>query len=180
MKTSPRHLLYAVAACLTTLVLASPALAASGVRQDRTPLDLSQADPAKQAATTGDGGGGIARMIVGLAVVIGVIYGLSWVLKQVRAAKEGQATGAGMAAVSSLPLGPNRSVHLVRVGTELVLLGVGEKGVTPIRTYGEDEARASGLIGDDDEPNAFGAANGRPAGVAGNIVEQLRRRTVRK
>jgi hypothetical protein len=30
-----------------------------------------------------------------------------------------------------------------------VLLGVGEGGVTPIRTYGEHEARALGLIGED-------------------------------
>ncbi len=144
MRTSPLLMLHALVACLTTLLLAAPAAHAV---EDRTPLNLAE-EPARQAAT-GTGGGSIARMVVGLAVVIGVIYGLSWVLKQVRASKEGQATGAGLAPISSLPLGPNRSVHLVRVGRELVLLGAAEKGVVPIRTYHEDEARAAGLLADE-------------------------------
>jgi flagellar protein FliO/FliZ len=92
------------------------------------------------------------RTIVGLAIVIGVIYGLYWVLKQVKASREERASGQGLGTLATLPLGPNRSLHLVRAGGEVVLLGVGEGGVTPIRTYGENEARALGLIGDDDEP----------------------------
>ena len=123
-------------------------------------------------------------MIVGLAVVIGVIYGLAWVLRQVKASKEGTATGGGLAQVSSLPLGPNRSVHLVRAGNDLVLLGAAEKGITPIRTYTEDEARAAGLLGDEDQlalPAAAGNGNGNGAKpVALNIVEALRQRTVRR
>jgi flagellar protein FliO/FliZ len=47
-------------------------------------------------------------------------------------------------------LGPNRALHLVRAGRELVLVGVAEHGVTPIRTYTEDEAIDLGLIGEDD------------------------------
>jgi flagellar protein FliO/FliZ len=178
MKASPAHFTYAAAAYLTSLVLASPVAAATAA-DDRTPLpNLSDSEPARQAAT-GGGGGGIARMIVGLAVVIGVIYGLSWVLRQVKASKEGQAQGAGLAAISSLPLGPNRSVHLVRAGTDFVLLGAAEKGVTPIRTYTEHEARAVGLIGDEDAP-ALPAGKPAGAGAAFNIVELLRKRTVRR
>ena len=182
MKSSPALIAHAVVACLTTLLLAAPvALAASG--EDRTPLNLEPDAPARQAAE-GGGGGGIARRVVGLAVVLGVIYGLSWVVKQVKASKEGQATGAGLEALSSLPLGPGRSVHLVRVGSDVVLLGAAEKGVTPIRTYGEDEAIAHGLIG--------GGGGGevitgtlvaeRPALPAGpvNVLDTLRRRTVRR
>jgi hypothetical protein len=37
----------------------------------------------------------------------------------------------------------------VRAGRDLVLLGVAEQGVVPIRTYSEDEARAAGLIDED-------------------------------
>jgi flagellar protein FliO/FliZ len=177
MTESPAHFKYAVAACLTTLVLATPAFAAE-TPEDKTPLDLSEAEPVTEAATSGADGGGIVRMIVGLAIVIGVIYGLSWVLRQARAAKEGQATGGGLAAISSLPLGPNRSVHLVRVGTDLVLLGAAEKGVTPIRTYSEDEARDAGLIADDFDITASVAAAPKPA--AGVLVEALRKRTVRR
>ncbi len=44
----------------------------------------------------------------------------------------------------------------MRAGDEVVLVGVGEDGVTPIRTYGEHEARALGLIGDDEDEQAGG------------------------
>ena len=176
MRTSPTLIAHAFVACLTTLLLAAPAALAA---EDRTPLDLSE-EPARQAATGADGGG-IARMVVGLAVVIGVIYGLSWVLKQVKASKEGQATGGGLAPISSLPLGPGRSVHLVRVGRELVLLGAAEKGVVPIRTYHEDEARAAGLLPDADVA-ILPAGDGVVAAAkpAGSVVEMLRKLTVRR
>jgi flagellar protein FliO/FliZ len=81
--------------------------------------------------------------------VIGVIYGVAWVLRQVKASRQPRATGAGLAALASVPLGPNRSVHLVRAGRDLVLLGVAEQGVVPIRTYSEEEARDAGLIDED-------------------------------
>jgi flagellar protein FliO/FliZ len=178
MKHSPVHFTYLAAACLTAFVLdAAPAFAATA-EDDKTPLpNLDATDSAKQAAE-GGGGGGIARMIVGLAVVIGVIYGLAWVLRQVKASKEGQATGASLAAISTLPLGPNRSVHLVRAGHDFVLLGAAEKGVTPIRTYTEDEAREAGLIGDD----AFALEAPKPVATqaATGLVELLRKRTVRR
>ena len=35
----------------------------------------------------------------------------------------------------------------MRAGDEIVLVGAGEHGVTPIRTYSPAEARALGLIG---------------------------------
>ena len=182
MQFSPAHFTYALAASLTTFLLAAPAWAATSA-EERTPLNLEAAEePAKAAASGGGGGGGIARMIVGLAVVIGVIYGLAWVLRQVKASKEGTATGGGLAQVSSLPLGPNRSVHLVRAGSDLVLLGAAEKGITPIRTYTEDEARRAGLLGDEDTLVLAPAAGGAPATkpVAKNIVEAMRRKTVRR
>lgn len=114
---------------------------------ESTPVDLTGAS-ADGAAHVG-GGGSIVRTIVGLAIVIGVIYGVAWVLRQVKAGKQERATGAGLASLASVPLGSGRSVHLVRAGNDLVLLGVAEHGVVPIRTYSEDEARAAGLVDDD-------------------------------
>jgi flagellar protein FliO/FliZ len=179
MKHSPAHFKYVAAACVTTFILdVAPAFAGTAA-DDKTPLpNLDASEPAKQAAQ-GGGGGGIARMIVGLAIVVGVIYGLAWVLRQVKGAKEGTASGAALAAISSLPLGPNRSVHLVRAGNDFVLLGAAEKGVTPIRTYTEYEAREAGLIGDD-AAVAIEAPKPVAAQAANNFVELLRQRTVRK
>ncbi|HMJ04462.1 MAG TPA: flagellar biosynthetic protein FliO [Conexibacter sp.] len=119
-----------------------------GAAEEATPIDFTGAsDPG--ATQVGGGGGSLVRTIVGLAIVIGVIYGVAWVLRQVKASRQPRATGSGLAALASVPLGSGRSVQLVRAGTELVLLGVAEQGVVPIRTYTEQEARAAGLVDDD-------------------------------
>lgn len=134
------------------LLPAAPAFAASqhaagAATGESTPVDFTGASGT--GAAHAGGGGSLVRTIVGLAIVIGVIYGVAWVLRQVKAGREPRATGVGLASLASVPLGPNRSVHLVRAGRDLVLLGVAEHGVVPIRAYSEDEARAAGLIDDD-------------------------------
>jgi flagellar protein FliO/FliZ len=136
------------AAVLGLLLLAPAALAADG---ESTPLNLSDDTKAKASESAGSAGGGLVRTIVGLAIVIGVIYGLYWVLKQVKASREEKASGVGLKTLATLPLGQNRAMHLVRAGDEVVLVGVGEHGVTPIRTYGENEARALGLLAEESE-----------------------------
>jgi flagellar protein FliO/FliZ len=77
-------------------------------------------------------------------------------------------------------LGPNRSLHLVRAGRELVLVGVAEHGVTPIRTYSEDEAIELGLI-DEDDVELDGVAHAAPS-RAGAVrwLDRLKDRTVRR
>jgi flagellar protein FliO/FliZ len=162
------------AAVLGLLLLAPAALAADG---ERTPLNLGGESSAKAAGSTG---GGLVRTIVGLAIVIGVIYGLYWVLKQVKASREERSSGTGLVALASLPLGGNRSLQLVRTGREVVLVGVGEGGVTPIRTYGEAEARILGLL-DERQPEEAAAPvlTAPPARRAlGRAVAELRARTV--
>jgi flagellar protein FliO/FliZ len=133
------------AAVLGLLLLAPAALAADG---EKTPLNLGS-EAKEQTTEAASSGGGLVRTIVGLAIVIGVIYGLYWVLKQVKASREDKAQGSGLKTLATLPLGPKGSMHLIRAGDEVVLVGVGEAGVTPIRTYGENEARALGLIAED-------------------------------
>ncbi len=89
------------------------------------------------------------RTIVGLAIVIAVIWGLAWILRQVKAGREGRDVGqpsAGLASVAALTLGSGRSVHLVRAGSDYVLLGATEHGVAPIHRYTEEEARDAGLL----------------------------------
>jgi flagellar protein FliO/FliZ len=193
-----RHaLLSAGAAVLGCVLLAPVALAADG---ESTPLNLP-AQSARQAAPSSGGGGGLVRTIVGLAVVLAVIYGLYWVLKQVKASREEKSSGQGLEPLATLPLGANRSLQLVRAGTELVLLGVGEGGVTPIRTYTEAEAAQLGLLisvsparpmAPQAPPSAFGDVTPARLGAGGDPfvakptfrealargVDDLRRRTV--
>jgi flagellar protein FliO/FliZ len=123
------------------------------------------------------------RTFVGLAVVIGVIYGLHWVLKQVKSSKEERASGSGLHTLATLPLGAGRSLHLVRAGGEIVLLGVGDHGVTPIRSYPEEDARAAGLLDppdDDVDPITGRGAGSGAGGWIANFIDELRRRSVRK
>lgn len=164
-------------------VLLAPALAFAADGED-TALGLEGAAAKEETAKVGASGGSIVRTIVGLAIVIGVIYGLTWVLKQVKSNKTAGTTGSGLETVATLPLGQNRSLHLVRAGDELVLVGAGEHGVTPIRTYTEAEARALGLLEaealpaaamDALEPEVFGAESRR-----GRFIDELRKRTVIK
>ena len=157
----PAAISSAGAAAFSCLLLAPSAFAADG---ESTPLNLTKPKlDASQAAGAGGNSvsGGLVRTIVGLAIVIAVIYGLYWVLKQVKSSREERASGQGLGTLATLPLGPNRALHLVRAGGEIVLLGVGEGGVTPIRTYGEHEARALGLLaGEDDDDKPSGPAAG--------------------
>ena len=169
------------------LLLAPAAFAAGG---ESTPLNLGDAKTDTTSHVAGSSGGSsIVRTIVGLAVVIAVIYGLSWVLKQVKKSREDSASGTGLKPLATLPLGTNRSLHLVRAGEEVVLLGVAEHGVTPIRTYGENEARALGLItdepasGDADGPVAPAAPAALPSGAPSTnpfrrTLDNLRSKTV--
>src|SRR6188472_3679856 len=177
------------AAVFGMLLSASSALAADG---ESTPLNLPKAAPKAASEAAGpSAGGGLVRTIVGLVIVIAVIYGLYWVLKQVKASREERSSGSGLGTLATLPLGPNRSLHLVRAGGEVVLLGVGEAGVTPIRTYGEHEARALGLLSDEDGddgepkggpslPGGLGAAQAKPSPVEAlrRALDDLRAKTV--
>jgi flagellar protein FliO/FliZ len=151
------------------MVLASPASAlAASTESQPVHLDNTPAD------THVSGGGSIVRTIVGLAVVIGVIYGLYWVLKQVKSSREEKAVGQGLAAIATLPLGAQRSLQLVRAGREIHLVGVSEHGVTPVKTYTEDEAEAVGLL-DVEE-----TVQDDDGGAISSVIADLRRRTVRR
>ena len=170
MKLSTPFKTAAAAACLL-LVDASRALADSG---EKTPLNLKQYSPAHTSSQSGSGS--LVRTFVGLAIVLAVIYGLYWVLKQVKASRSDKASGQGLASIATLPLGTNRSLQVVRAGDEIVLLGVSEHGVSAIRTYTEREAQEAGLLDDElSEPTAT-----RPTGAFSGIVDELRRRTVRR
>src|SRR3954463_13180314 len=177
----PARLTAFTAACAGMLLAAPPALAASSATGENTPLNLPAAGPTQTASS----GGNLVRTFVGLAIVLAVIYGLYWVLKQVKASKEERSSGSGLSSVATLPLGPNRSVHLVRSGREYVLVGASESGVTPIRTYSEEEAHEAGLIPEAGEVagELKSPAPARPQKrgiLIKDVIAEMRRRTVRK
>ena len=145
--------------------------AASG---ENTPLTVSHT-LATHASSSSSGGGSIVRTIVGLFIVIAVIYGLAWIMKHAKKSKV-RPTGQALSQVANLPLGGGRSVAVVRAGREILVVGVAENGVTPIRSYSEAEAIALGI-----EVPAQESENANPVleTPLGRIVDGLRRMTAR-
>jgi flagellar protein FliO/FliZ len=137
----------ATGACALALVCAPAAAAsASGTavgRGENTPLNLGSS---AGSTHTSSSGASIVRTIVGLAIVIAVIWGLSWILRQVKKSRDPHAPSAGLTSIAALPLSSGRSVHLVRAGKDYLLLGSAEHGVVPIHRYSEEEARDAGLL----------------------------------
>jgi flagellar biosynthetic protein FliO len=117
-------------------------------------------------------------MLLALAIVLALIFGLYKLLK--RSANRNDKTVADdgwMDVVSTTPLAPSRSLHLVRVGEELILLGASDGSLTPIRVYGADEARRLGVDPRTVQSLPVRAARGG-TGLA-SVVENLRRLTAR-
>jgi flagellar protein FliO/FliZ len=144
----------ATGACLLVplygvLALACPGVAAASGsghaegRGENTPLNLGSS-----AGSTHSSGSGasLVRTIVGLAIVIAVIWGLSWIMKQVKARRDPSAPSTGLQSIAALQLSSGRSVHLVKAGSDYLLLGSAEHGVMPIHRYSEEEAREAGLL----------------------------------
>ena len=145
-----RILTAALAAALLCALLAPAYVAAAGKDPygENTPLNLPTDAPAKVADVGGGTGGGLARTFVGLAVVVG-----RHLRPHLGAAPDQEVQSdartrrlRASSTEASMPLGPNRSLHLIRAGRELVLVGSAEHGIVPIRTYTEDEARDLGLL----------------------------------
>jgi flagellar protein FliO/FliZ len=156
MSFSRFHAAALTVATVCLLALPPAAMAATATTKadpygESTKLNLPATDTDGAAAAATGGGGSMVRTFVGLAIVVAVIYGLYWILKQVKSGRESRVIGKGLETTATVPLGPNRSLHLVRAGNELVLVGVADHAVTPIRTYTEEEARAAGLLADEDD-----------------------------
>jgi len=172
----------ALGGCLL-LVLAPPALADS-FKPDTTPLPSDVTGGGSTAAAApGTGTGAIVRGVVGLAIVLAVIYGLYWLLRTTSRGRRG-GKDARIEVVATTQLAQHRSLHLVRAGDEMILVGAAEGGVTPLRVYSPGEAIALGLDEAEDATTVPGTlvapAPERPAlPPAGGVLGTLKGWTVR-
>ncbi len=136
---------------IAVLAFACPAQAfkpTSKGGSESTPLNIPTSTGASHTSSTGPS---LVRTIVGLLIVIAVIWGLTWVLRQVKSGRGRSTAGSGLASMATLPLGSGRTLHLVRAGRDYLLLGSAEHGVVPIYRYTEQQALDSGLLELDDE-----------------------------
>lgn len=190
-----RRAALAAVGCATLLALPGGAWAAgaTGTASDRTPLP----------AADGSGGGDVAagmygtllRLGIGLLVVVGIILAVWFLMKRSQRGRLPGAGGPGGAlvdVVSTTPLGPNRFLHLIRVGEDLILVGATDQSVTPVARIAGDAA--VDLLGHDvpaDEVRAAFDLSGhrtaadprvRAAGTARetSVVDRLRALTARR
>jgi len=162
-----------VLALLAVGAVADPSQAVAAFRRDRTPLPKSVGGAgAGHASAISSGTGSAAlHMVLGLAIVVALIFGIYWLVKRTSRRNDGTVRDDGfIGVVSSTPIGPQRSVHLVRVGDELVLLGASEQSIVPIRVYSPEEARKLRVDRHDDVS---------PDGPRPSFLESLRRMTAR-
>jgi flagellar biosynthetic protein FliO len=166
--------------CAYVLVLAAPA--AAGGYRDNTLLPSAirhSAHTTVTAAVVSGTGDAALRMLGGLAIVVALILGLYKFLKRSSAKNDRTVRDDGwMRVVSSTPLAPARSLHLVRVGDEVVLLASSEQSVTTVRVYSAEEAKRLG-VELDDLPEDAGGKNGANPRFGTALVESLKRITAR-
>lgn len=148
---------------------------------EATPLNLS---PSTGSSHTSSGGASIVRTIVGLLIVIAVIWGLTWILKQVKSSRDTRSAGQGLSSLATLALGSGRTLHLVRAGRDYLLVGSAEHGVAPIHRYTEEQAREVGLhelaAEDGDDLTTATSPMQIPGQTAPALLERLREWTVRR
>jgi flagellar biogenesis protein FliO len=181
----------ALAGALTALALWSlPALGAPAADPEKLPIPEGSAAP---TAVAEGGGGTLMRLGIGLVVVVGLIL-LVWLLmKRFRRSRYPAAVESRpglIDVVATTSLGPNRALHLVRVGGEIVLIGATDRAVTRIADIAPEDAAAlvdlappDGRFGAPDAPGGPGVDD-RARAVAtstdASVVERLRNLTTRK
>lgn len=202
-----RHAHRATCAAAWLAVLVAPAAAAA---QKATTAKEAVAAPVsaseRQALPPATGGGGgtdvasgmggtLLRLGLGLIVVVGLIVGVYLVLKRMQRGRMPGFSGAAddlVDVVSTTPLGPNRFLHLIRVGEELILVGATDQSVTPVARIGGEEA--VGMLGESVDvqaaTEAFRAAQTRTGtdprvqaaatAAQASLVERLRALTTRR
>lgn len=176
---------------------AAPALAATAkaaTTTDKAPAFESQTIPEGSSTPTslsGGAGGTLLRLGVGLVVVIGLIAAVWWVMKRIQRSRYPALDERGGSSiidvVATTSLGPNRTLHLVRVGEEIVLVGATDQSVNAVLRVGAEDAAgipvapaaaaaAPGAM--DDRERAVATAAVPPADST--LVERLRQMTTRR
>lgn len=176
-------------ACAWALIgtLATPVLPALAAAQGTDPESqpIPEGSNAPTVISEGSAGSGL-RLVIGLAVVIGLIAVVWWVLKRVQANRFPQGGGAGdvVSVIATTPLGPNRALHLIEVAGELVLVGATDHGISPIARITGDPTRESLELGAPEmatpgAPTAFDPRHQVTDAAEGRLVDRLRALTAR-
>ncbi len=96
------------------------------------------------AGLSGGAGGTLLRLGLGLVVVVGLIAAVWFVMKRIQRSRYPALDERGGSSiidvVATTSLGPNRTLHLVRIGEEMVLVGATDHSVNAVARIGAEDA----------------------------------------
>lgn len=104
------------------------------------PLVFLAASPAVRAAEGADLAASLGQMVLGLAVVLGLLLGTLWVLKRLAGPRR---SAGSLKVLGATPVGPRERVVLVEVGGRVLVLGVAPGRVNTLHTLDSAELPAS-------------------------------------
>jgi flagellar protein FliO/FliZ len=160
-----RRLYVTLAVAAAQLAVVPAALAVSD--KDLKNLNTDQASGTGTHVSFGLGGG-LGRAVLGFVAVVGAILVVAKLLKANQKRRFGLRGGpsGSLEVLSTTPLGPNRNLHLLRVGEEVMLIGAAEGGISRLRTFDPTEAVDLGMLAPLDGQDGFGAAPMSPPAPA--------------
>jgi flagellar biogenesis protein FliO len=174
----------------TSTTAKAPAKTAKGVPADpneKLPIPEGSDSP---VAMSGGAGGTLIRLVLGLGVVVGLIGAVWYVMKRVQRSRYpamDDRNPAGLIDVmATTSLGPNRSLHLVKVGEEIVLVGSTDQSVAPITRIGAEDAAALAGSGAPEptsfrgDPGAAARTRAQKSATDQSVVDRLRAMTARR
>ena len=97
-------------------------------------LPVMAAEPSASMSGA-DMGGQLAKLLLGLLLVIGLIFLLAWLLRRMQ--QLNPRSNQAIKLISSHALGPRERLVLVQVGNEQVLLGLSAGRITPLHVLEE-------------------------------------------
>lgn len=147
--------------------------AASAFESEKLSPEVSGSASKSGAAKKKSGSSGMSaglRALFGLLIVVGVIYGVHWMLKRFNDNKRGVlARGASEAieVLATTPLTPTRTLHLVKVGPEILLIGATDAGLTKLSDVDASALATSAAVAGDSEFHQAlnGAITGTPTAI---------------
>ncbi|HET6875888.1 MAG TPA: flagellar biosynthetic protein FliO [Acidimicrobiales bacterium] len=137
------------------------------------------ATTAKQVSASGL----VFQLVIGLAVVLGIIWVAARVMKGRVGMSNPKKRNATLAVVGRQPLGKGVQIAIVKAGSEMYLLGVTAHQVTRLARFQPDEIDNVGPGSPDDLPPAVGSAPGSPLPVPFRLqssIKALQDRTLRR
>jgi flagellar protein FliO/FliZ len=116
----------------STTVLSEPALASLTVPTNTTaPTPINS----KLNSTTSNSSAQIANLIGGLALILLLIFGLSWFVKRFN--QGGFTQNPAIKMLAAMPLGTRERLMLVEVGGKQILLGITPTQITNLQVFDE-------------------------------------------